>query len=257
MSKQSTKRQRANTNGDLTIGWSSENAKLAYYKSIIDKWDEQTVREVLLATAQHVPDAAALIVRRRDSIRREESAKVIDFDYQSKVAWHALNNRRDKRNGPRGFEAGIDAAITVSQTIAEIKEQTPAHASFGTKKSALVTLRKIGKSIALGGRNDEFGSQVIKTLSNEEDPLAKAMLEIVGMMTEEEKAKMRDDKEWIEKVEELMKLGEDVDMFETLENMLEELDPDERPTSNSSVVSSTSGESDGKDLEESVQKGAR
>ena len=257
MSKPSTKRRRANTNGDLTTGWSSKDAKLDYYKSIIDKFDEQTVRAILLATALHVPDAAAVIVRKRDSIRRKESAKVIDFDYQSKVAWHALNNRRDKRNGPRGYEAGIDAAITVSQTIAEIKEQTPAHASFGTKKSALVTLRKIGKSIALGGRNDEFGSQVIKTLSNEEDPLEKAMLEIVGAMTEEEKASMRGDKEWVEKVEELVELGEDVDMFETLEKMLEELERDEGRTSNSSVVSSTSGNLDGKDLEESVQKGAR
>ena len=120
-----------------------------------------------------------------------------------------------------------------------------------------MTLRKIGKSIALGGSYDEFGSEVIKTLSNEDNPLEEAMLEIVGAMTEEEKAKMHDDKEWIEKVEELMELGEDVDMFETLGNMLEELDPDERQTSNSSVVSSTSEESDGKDLEESVQKGAR
>ena len=227
MSKPSTKRRRANTNGDLTTGWSSKDAKLDYYKSIIDTFDEQTVRAILLATALHVPDAAAVIVRKRDSICRKESAKVIDFDYQSKVAWHALNNRRDKRNGPRGYEAGIDAAITVSQTIAEIKEQTPAHASFGTKKSALVTLRKIGKSIALGGRNDEFGSQVIKMLSNEEDPLEKAMLEIVGAMTEEEKASMRDDKEWVAKVEELVELGEDVNMFETLEKMLEELERNE------------------------------
>ena len=223
MSRQSAKRQRANTNGDLTAGWSSDNAKLDYYKSIIDTFDEQTVREVLLVTAQQLPDAAALIVKTRDDIRRQESARVIDFDFQSKVAWRALNNRRDKRNGSRGYEAGIDAAITVSQIIAQIREQTPAHASFGTKRSALVTLRKIGKSIALGGNHDEFGSQVIKTLSNEGDPLEEAMLEIVGAMTEEEKANMRADKEWIEKVKELVELGKDVDMFETLEKMLEDL----------------------------------
>ena len=257
MSKQSTKRQRANTDGDSTTGWSSANAKFDYYESIIEKWDEQTVREVLLVVVSHYPDAGTLIVRRQNCIRRDESAKVIDFDFQSKVAWHALNNPRDKRNGSRGYEAGIDAAMTVSQIIATIREQTPTHASFGTKKSALVTLRKIGKSIALGGRHDEFGSQVIKTLNNQNNHLEAAMLEIVGAMTEEEKAKMHADKEWIEKVEELMEHGEDIDMFETLRTMLELLDPDERQTTDSSVVSSTSEESDGKDLEESVQRGVR
>ena len=64
---------------------------------------------------------------------------------------HSTSQEISKRNGSRGCDAGIDAGISVSQTIAKIKEQTPAHASFGTKKSALVILRKIGKSIALGG----------------------------------------------------------------------------------------------------------
>ena len=257
MSRQSAKRQRANTNGDLTAASTPVNAKLDQYKAIIDTFNEQTLRAVLLAAALSDPDTAALIVKTRDDIRRKESAKVIDFDFQSKVAWHALNNRRDKRNGSRGYEAGIDAAITVSQTIAQIREQTPAHASFGTKKSALVTLRKIGKSIALGGNYDEFGSEVITTLSDEGDPLEEAMLGIVGAMTEEEKANMRADKEWIEKVKELVELGKDVDMFETLENMLEDLEPDECRTSNSSVVESDRESLDGRSSGEPVHKGAR
>ena len=228
MSRQSAKRQRANTNGDLTAASTPVNAKVDQYKAIIDTFDEQTLRAVLLAAALSGPDTAALVVKTRDDILRKESAKVIDFDFHSKIAWRALNNRRDKRNGPRGYDAGIDAAISVSQTIAQIREQTPAHASFATKKSALVTLRKIGKSIALGGRRDEFGSQVIKTLSNEGDPLEKAMLDIVNAMKGEEKAKMHADKEWVEKVKELVELGKDVDMFETLEKMVEDLEPDER-----------------------------
>lgn len=252
MSRQSAKRQRANTNGELTAASTPVNANLDRYKAIIDTFDEQSLRAVLLAAALSVPETAALITKRRDDILREESTKIIDFDFQSKVAWHALNNRRGKRNGSRGYDAGIDAAISVSQTIAKIKEQTPAHASFGTKKSALVTLRKIGKSIALGGNHDEFGSEVIKTLSNEGDPLEEAMLEIVGAMTEEEKAKMRDDKEWIEKVKELVELGEDVDMFETLEKMLEDLEPDECRTSNSSDTESDRESLDGRSSEEPV-----
>ncbi len=247
MSRQPAKRQRANTNGDLTATSTPTNAKLDDYKSIIDTFDEQTLRAVLLAAAQDIPDAAALMINRRDDILREESAKVIDFDLQSKVAWHALNNPRDSRNGSRGYDAGMDAGVCISQTIAKIREQTPAHASFGTKKSALVTLRKIGKSVALDGRYDEFSSQVIKWLNNEGDPLEKAMIDIVDAMKEEEKAKMRDNKEWIEKVKELMELGKDVDMFETLERMMEALGTDERRTSDSKVVEPTNGGLNGRE----------
>ena len=49
------------------------------------------------------------------------------------------------------------------------------------------------------------------------------MLEIVSAMKEEEKAGMRDNKKRIEKVKELVELGKDVDMFESLEKMLEVL----------------------------------
>ena len=122
MSRQSAKRQRANTYSDLTAASIPVNAKQDQCKATIDAFDEQTLRAVLLAAALSDPDTAALIVKTRDDIRRKESAKVIDFDFQSKVAWHALNNRRDKRNGSRGYDAGIDAAITVSQRIAQIRE---------------------------------------------------------------------------------------------------------------------------------------
>ena len=79
----------------MTAASTTTNATFDQYKSIIDTFDEQTLRAVLLAAAQDVPDVAALIVKRRDDIFREESAKVIDFDFQSKVAWHALNKPRD------------------------------------------------------------------------------------------------------------------------------------------------------------------
>ena len=115
-----------------------------------------------------------------------------------------------------------------------------------------MTLRKIGKSIALGGRRDELSSQVIKTLYTEGEPLEKAMLEIVDAMKEEEKANMRDDKEWIEKVKELVELGKDVDMFETLENMLDMLGPEEARTSNNRAVEPTIEDLDGRGLVKSV-----
>ena len=120
-----------------------------------------------------------------------------------------------------------------------------------------MTLRKIEKSIAIDGRYDEFSSQVMKPLNNEGGPLEKAMVDIVDAMKEEEKPSMRDNKEWIEKVKELVELGKDVDMFETLEKMLEVLGPDEPRTSNSRVVGPTIEDLDGRLSAKSVQQGER
>ena len=111
----------------------------------------------------------------------------------------------------------------MAQIIGSIRKQTLAHSSFGTKKSALVTLRKIGKSIVLNGACDEFGSEVLNTLQHEEPSLDKAMNEIVDEMSEDEKAKMRSDREWVEKARELIGLGKDYDMYETLDAMLRKI----------------------------------
>ena len=221
MPGETAKRQRANTNGDSTDPSKNIQRELHDYKSIIDSFDEKTIRALLLSVARHFPEAATFIVRKRDRIREKESVKVIDFDYQSKNAWHALNNSNNSRNGSGGYHAGIEAAECVEQIIQKIREQAPAHASFGTKKSALVTLRKIGKSVALGGQHDEFGSQVVNSLDLEGSPLETAMMEIVKGMEEDEKVKMRSDKEWVQKVRELIELGKDIDMFDALDEMLE------------------------------------
>ena len=53
----------------------------------------------------------------------------------------------------------------MAQIIGSIRKPTLAHSSFGTKKSALVTLRKVGKSIILNGACDEFGSKVFEHIA--------------------------------------------------------------------------------------------
>ena len=111
----------------------------------------------------------------------------------------------------------------MAQIIGSIRKQTLAHSSFGTEKSALVTLRKIGKSIILTEACDEFGSEVLNTLHLEEPSLDKAMNEIVDEMSEDEKAKMHSNREWVEKARDLIGLGKDHGMYETLDAMLRKI----------------------------------
>ena len=215
MSGQAAKRQRANTNGD-TI-----DAKIDEYREIIRTFDERKVRQILLWAAVSLGPVGKKIIEQRDEILKAESVKVIDFDHYSKSAWRELQQGQTGR-GSRQYELGLDASVSVCETIREISEQTPAHASFGTKESALETLRKIGKSIVL--RNgDSFAREIRKAFSGDNGPLDNAMVEIVDEMTEEEKTRMAGNTEWVEKVEELIELGSGYVMFEGLRGMLDSL----------------------------------
>ena len=216
MSHPSAKRQRANTSEDPSVSRSSEE-----YKEIINTFEESTLRELLLSAATSSIQVGKEVIARRDAILRAERVQTIDFDHFSKSVWHELQ-RGDGLGGAKQYMLGLDVGVTVADTIETIRSKTPAHSSFGTKKSALVTLRKIGKSLVLHN-DDTFGSEVVKSLYRDGDPQENAMLEIVQEMTDEEKTKMRNNIEWIEKVEELIDIGRRCDMYWSLNDMLSDL----------------------------------
>ena len=78
MSNLSVKRQRANTNGD--VGFISKNPN--DYREIIATFDEGTLRDLLLTAATNSPQAAAIIMARRNYIVRAENAKSMDDKVQ-------------------------------------------------------------------------------------------------------------------------------------------------------------------------------
>ena len=209
MSYLSVKRQRANTNGDTVVPSNSPDD----VRKIIATLDESTIRDLLLSAAINSSQVAAQIVARRNDI-----VNSIDFDHFSKSVCHERGGSR----GSKQYDLGLEASVTVEDAIAQIKEQTPSHSSFDTKKSALVTLRKIAKTIVLRG-NDTMGREVINQLHQDGEPLDTAMHYIVDGMSEDEKDKMRSDQEWIDEVKELVELGRNYDMYKTLKQLLENL----------------------------------
>jgi len=103
--------------------------------------------------------------------------------------------------------------------VAEIREKTPEHSSFGTKKSALVTLRKMGKSVALS-ECDEVGSEVTNIL-RQQGSLDGAMLAMFEEMSKDDRNRMKQDREWILDVRELEELVDGQDrLFEDLKELL-------------------------------------
>lgn len=190
MSDLSVKRQRANTNGDAAIPFKSPDE----YRRIIATFDESTLRDLLLTAATNSSQVAAQVVARRNEIVNTETTRAIDFDHFSKSVWHAMA-QGEGSSGSRQHDLGLEVSVTIEETIAKIKRQTPSHSSFDTKKSALLTLRKIAKTIVLSG-NDRMGHEVINQLHQDGEPLDKAMQYIVDGMSEDEKDKMRSDGEW-------------------------------------------------------------
>jgi len=110
----------------------------------------QCLRETPLAAALKYENVFSLVTDCYTDTICRESTQIINFDHYSESVWHKLLQGRGL-TGSRQDDLGGDVGASIAGTTAKILERTPAHASFETKKSALETLRKMGKSIALGG----------------------------------------------------------------------------------------------------------
>ncbi|KAF1345041.1 hypothetical protein BDV97DRAFT_40151 [Delphinella strobiligena] len=140
-----------------------------------------TLYSIVIAAAAHDPDVepslqrAAIDAERAkldaekaeieaeiaaiNAARAAAATHIIDFDHLSKEVWHELNTRYSGLSGSKQYDRAYDALGVVLDCVAEIGEQTPVHASFGTKKSALETLRKMGRSVCLSN-SDVVGHEV-------------------------------------------------------------------------------------------------
>ena len=85
-------------------------------------------------------------------------------------------------SGSKQFDMSGNAFREVKDCIATIDKECPDHASFGTKKSALETLRKIGKSIVLSGDSDVVGHEVRKNFQCDKQ-LENTMRKVAMSMT--------------------------------------------------------------------------
>jgi len=110
---------------------------------------------------------------------------VIDFDQYSKSAWHTLNTSHySNLSSSKQYEASWDAFGEVTGCINAIRKKATAQCSYGTKLSALETLRKIAKTILVG--TNTLGHEVRKQFQSD-DCLIDAMREIAQSMTPEER----------------------------------------------------------------------
>ncbi|MCJ1391275.1 hypothetical protein MMC18_004138 [Xylographa bjoerkii] len=155
------KRKRADTAG-VAQPAPTANKHLQAILSLPDA----TIAGLLLHAAGQHPDVAANIAAAVERVTAQndahaESARVIDFDHYSKTAWRAINLQYKSMKGSYQYNASCGVQDDVVGCIEDIRKQCPAGVSYGTKKSALETLRKIGKTVCLSG-GDVIGHEVQK-----------------------------------------------------------------------------------------------
>ena len=210
MAQPAPKRKRANT---LTDGLSSTKEIEGMLKALpID-----TVRNLLAEAASE--DFAILdkILTHYTKLKVQLASKVVDFDYYSKDAWKAINVTYKDSRGSKEYDNAGNALRDVEDCIKTIRKGCTGLASFGTKKSGLLTLRKIGKSIAVSNGvisrelHKDFGSDTI---------LEDTMIGIAKTLSKEERKKVLEEDGFEEKLEELEGLGQSYCIFEKMNDAL-------------------------------------
>ena len=196
------------------------------HRKMLASFDEFLLRDLLLRAAVESELIREEINRYHGLMIHGQPQVVIHFDHHSKKVWHELQHGQIRHGQNVGsskqYELALEVSNSVRYHIADIRRQTPANSSFGTKKSALETLRKIGKSLSRL-EYDEFGARMAKCLHEAGDPQEKVMLGIVKEMTAVERINMGDNTEWIGRIEELIELDCQYQLYGRLNEMLEML----------------------------------
>lgn len=184
--------------------------------------DGAYTRSLLLKLASENPVIADTIRRVYHNKAYVEQNKVISFDSYSSRIWHSINKDYRSMRGSAKCEKAWDVFRDVESKIEEIGEQAGGGRTFfGTKKSGLETLRKIGKTIALS--EDTIGHEVRKQFQTN-TALEDAMWLIVGQMSEEECQQMCDGHDgrstFLAKMEEMATSAKYYYLFEGLDGVI-------------------------------------
>lgn len=151
-----------------------------------------------------------------------ERRKLIDFDHHSKSVWHVINTKYSRSSQETEYElANDEASHEIADAMYSIQCHAREWASFGTRRNALITLRKIGKSIILS--EGVCARQVRFQFQSEFDGYFDYFMKAITQATSEPEREAMcnvDNGEFVEKMEELVTLAEQHNVFDRLHDVL-------------------------------------
>lgn len=177
-------------------------------KEALELLTDAELRTIVLDSAQQVPYVANLLLAKYDAKVLQEQQKVIDFDHHSKYVWRLYNREYARLSSSKQSEMAGNVLHAFLDSIATIRGSVHPQSSFGTKRSALETLRRMAKTLVMGAC-DELQSRVVKDFQG--DPAFEdAMSHVIQAMVPSEREQMCkvNGGEILEKLDELSELGE-------------------------------------------------
>ena len=221
MADRPAKRARATSNSETTHTI-TDPVRLTDLFTSIQSLDEATVRSLLFTAASESPAIAGQIEIKVAIIKKAESNVVRDFSHFSKSVWYTLNKEYSRLKSSRQFEVAGEAFNSIVSNIERIKDQCPAHASYGTKSGGVEALRKIGKVICMSA-GDELIHRVQQSFQ-QSSILEDTMRSIVETMSAEDRADLSQEPQgegvFLDKLHELQELASDLCLFENLEEVI-------------------------------------
>ena len=201
----------ANRNQEALTSMGLRNVQQA-----ISGLDDDQICSIITQLANEHPAVAGVILSNYRVVWEKECAEIIDFNVYSANLWHDINESRGYIWDPEDIKQPYVVAEEVRETITQdIIERVKSHSNFATKKSALETLRKVGKSVCLG--MGEVADEVRNSFFHSSD-LDSGIIKILESMDREHKAMMADaeDGQYLQKLDELEGLAEKNRIFKSL-----------------------------------------
>jgi hypothetical protein len=178
--------------------------------AVVARLTQERVQALLVKAANRHPELHRQVMSEYHAVVEKERARDWDFDEYSISTWRLLNktynNMRDSAIYTIAGEVLTEVCETIEDSIAGLVHP---YSSFATKQSAIVTLRKIGKTICLA--EDYLGYEIRRRCQHDET-LVKSMAAVLDAMTPQERVLLGP--ELVGNVEELVRLGAEYGIFD-------------------------------------------
>ncbi|KAG9561365.1 hypothetical protein KCU71_g7946, partial [Aureobasidium melanogenum] len=149
----------------------------------LDSFSAAELRQILRLAVQKHPSLASDITSEHAQKASLGASKTVNFVHYSNDVWHTLNSKQHL-DPAKGRQYADKAVQRIANDISSVATQVRRESSIVTKKNALETLRKIGRSVCLA--TDVVGERVKDVLGSDK-MFVDAMIKVADSFTEDDR----------------------------------------------------------------------
>ncbi|KAG9582709.1 hypothetical protein KCU77_g11182, partial [Aureobasidium melanogenum] len=149
----------------------------------LDSFSAAELRQLLRLAVQKHPSLASDITSEHAQKASFGASKTVNFVHYSNDVWHTLNSKQHL-DPAKGRQYADKAVQRIANDISSVATQVRRESSIVTKKNALETLRKIGRSVCLA--TDVVGERVKDVLGSDK-MFVDAMIKVADSFTEDDR----------------------------------------------------------------------